>query len=160
MIRLIRCDDRLIHGQCMISVTKEYNIDRIIVVDDFTATNAILRNVFEKAVNSRIKATCVTVEQSVNEIEKAKTNDENTLILMKTPQVFVELRKRVGSLPDELNIGPMSNRKGTKRVALWCNLLPSEIEAVRQLVENGVHVYFRQVMNNKQIEWSDVKDKL
>ena len=41
MLTLIRCDDRLIHGQCMTVIVKDYDIERILVVDDFTATNPI-----------------------------------------------------------------------------------------------------------------------
>ena len=42
MISLVRCDDRLIHGQCMTVIVKAYDIQEIIVVDQFTATNAVL----------------------------------------------------------------------------------------------------------------------
>ena len=39
MINLIRCDDRLIHGQCMTRLVQHYFIKNIIVIDEFTATN-------------------------------------------------------------------------------------------------------------------------
>ena len=39
MINLIRCDDRLIHGQCMTRLVQHYFIKNIIVIDEFTPTN-------------------------------------------------------------------------------------------------------------------------
>ena len=41
MIVLARCDDRLIHGQCMTVIVQEYDIRSIIIVDNETAENPI-----------------------------------------------------------------------------------------------------------------------
>lgn len=38
-ITVLRCDDRLIHGQCIVKVLNDYKIDYIILVDAFTASN-------------------------------------------------------------------------------------------------------------------------
>ena len=43
MINLIRCDDRLIHGQCMTRLVQHYFIKNIIVIDEFTATNPTMK---------------------------------------------------------------------------------------------------------------------
>ena len=56
MLTLIRCDDRLIHGQCMTVIVKAYDIEEIIVVDNFTATNSVLKTVFRTAVPPHMKA--------------------------------------------------------------------------------------------------------
>jgi len=37
MIKLVRCDDRMIHGQCIVRVIGDFQIERIIGVDNFTA---------------------------------------------------------------------------------------------------------------------------
>ncbi len=159
MISLARCDDRLIHGQCMISVTKEYDIKRIIVVDNFTASNAILRVVFETAVPSNMKASCYTLEQAIDPIKEAMINNENTLILMKTPQVYVELRKVIDGLPNNFNIGPMSSKKGATPATGWAHLLPEEVAAIKELVNSGVRVFFKQTQSNPLIEWKDLASK-
>ncbi len=41
MISLIRCDERLIHGQCMQFIVSDYSIKRILVVDNATAMNPV-----------------------------------------------------------------------------------------------------------------------
>ena len=41
MISLVRCDDRLIHGQCMTKIVKDYDIKKIMVIDEFTALNPV-----------------------------------------------------------------------------------------------------------------------
>ena len=77
MIALVRCDDRLIHGQCMTVIVKAYDIKEIIVVDEFTATNAILKTVFKTAVPPSMKADVFTVPDALPKIKEALTNDED-----------------------------------------------------------------------------------
>lgn len=104
MLTLVRCDDRLIHGQCMTVIIKEYDIERILVVDDFTAKNSILKTVFQKAMPPEIKGNVYTIKDSVQEITEAMNNNERTLLLMKSPIVYRDLRKEVANL----KVDPMS----------------------------------------------------
>ena len=47
MIVFIRCDDRLIHGQCQTKIIPLNKITRVIGVDDATAANPMLKRIFE-----------------------------------------------------------------------------------------------------------------
>ena len=159
MIALVRCDDRLIHGQCMTVIVKEYDIKEIIVVDNFTATNAVLKTVFRSAVPSNMKADVFTVTDSIPKIKEALGNDVRTMVLMKSPIVYLELLKAMDDLPKELNVGPMTNRKGSTSITPAINLMPDEAEAVKEAVGMGAHIYFRQVPEQPLVEWEQVKDK-
>ena len=132
MIDLLRCDDRLIHGQCIVRVINDGNIGRIILVDDFTAGTPVM-------VHSIMPPT------------------ESVLVLVKDPCVALKLLKATDKLPRELNIGPMSNRNNTKKATFYSYLLPEEAAACRELTEMGIRVFFRQVPDEKEIEWTEVK---
>ena len=84
MITLIRCDERLIHGQCMQFIITDNAITRIIVVDDATAKNSLLRSIFTNAVPANITANVYTIAESLDVIRDSMTNDVKTLLLMKT----------------------------------------------------------------------------
>lgn len=43
MITFIRSDDRLIHGQCQTKIIPMNKINRVICVDDATASNSMLK---------------------------------------------------------------------------------------------------------------------
>ena len=85
-------------------------------------------------------------------------DDSHTLLLMKSPIVFRDLRKEMDQLPAELNIGPMSNRKNTKEATPTAFLLPDEAAAIKELAADNVHIYFRQLPSQKTIEWDDIKN--
>ena len=160
MIVLVRCDDRLIHGQCMTVIIHHYDVKRIIVVDDFTAGNSILRTVFQAAAPPGIDTKVYSVKDAAQPIREALDDDVRTLLLMKNPKTYPEIAAEVPDLPKEFNVGPMSNRKGTTAILSYINLLPDEAEAVRRIADSGVHVYFRQVPSQDTVEWDDVKNKL
>ena len=159
MLTLIRCDDRLIHGQCMTVITKEYDIARIIVVDDTTANNPILKTVFTTAVPPSMSAKVYTVDEAVPEITAAREDNVKTLVLMKDPTVYNQLLEKMPDLPKTLNVGPMSSRKDTISVTKTIHLLPKEAEAVKELAAKGVDVYFQQVPAEHKVTWAEVADR-
>lgn len=158
MIKLMRCDDRLIHGQFMTVVSREYDADNVIVIDDFTASNEILKSVFATAVPKSMKSGVYTKQNSIEQVRKALTDSTNTIVLMKEPAVFLFLLEHLPDLPKSLNIGPMSSRKGTLSVSHSTHLLSKEVEDIKELVSRGIDVYFRQVPSEKMTKWEDVKN--
>ncbi len=159
MIVLVRCDDRLIHGQSMTVIVKEYKINNIIVIDPTTAANPILRTIFQKAVPAAIHADVYNVDGAIPAIEKALTDGSTTEILMKEPQPYAELLEKVEGIPKTLNVGPMSAHKGTIRVNPAINVLPAEGEALKKAVSLGAEVYFQQVPSQQRIDWDQVADQ-
>lgn len=160
MIKLVRSDERLIHGQCMQFIVSDYSIKHILVVDDATANNALLKSIFTQAVPKSLKADVYTTVGAKDAIEQAVSNDVSTLLLMKNPRTLVKLMELVPSIPKMLNIGPQMARKGIK-CADYATLYPEDIEACKTLVANGVHVYFNAIGGQgASIEWSSVVNKL
>ena len=158
MITLIRCDDRLIHGQCIVRVLSDFNIEKIVIIDDFTASNDVLKNVFLLAVPPQAKAVIFTTKEAIANLPQYVENNENVLLLMKSPTVALELFKSLPQLKQELNIGPSSYRPDTTKVTTYAYLSKEEMDAVNQLVERKVRVYFNQTIDQKIIEWNEVKD--
>ena len=158
-IVLLRCDDRLIHGQCIVRVLNDYKVDQIILVDAFTAANPIMENVYKMSVPSTVKLSLVDPAsgEAIELIERASADESSTLVLVKDPVVVLDLQKRTDSLPKSLDIGPMSNRAGTRKVTYFSFLLQAEEQACEGLSDFGVRVFFQQVPGEKAVEWSEVK---
>lgn len=156
-IKILRCDDRLIHGQCIVRILNDYQIDHIILVDSFTATNPVMKQIYKMAVPQSIAIDTLAPADAVSVIEAAAAADDNTLVLVKDPIVALELVKATDALPRELNIGPMSNRLETSKKTFYSYLLPGEEAACDGLTDLGVRVYFQQVPGEKEIEWAEVR---
>lgn len=153
MIRLVRVDERLIHGQTMQFVVPDYSIRKIIVVDDLTATNALLKSIFQTAVPKHIKANVYTLEESIDAIKDALIDSEITLLLLKYPRTYLKLKSLIVNLPNELNIGSQMAKNGTK-YAEYASLSEEDVNACKKLVSDGVRVYFNAIgSSGSSIEW-------
>lgn len=110
-ITVLRCDDRLIHGQCIVKVLNDYKIDYIILVDAFTASNPVMSNIYKMSVPPNVHLDVASAQSAIALIEQAEESSERTLVLVKDPIIALKLQKNCTVLPKALNIGPMSNRK-------------------------------------------------
>lgn len=154
-IRLLRCDDRLIHGQCIVRILRDYDIDHIVLVDSFTASNPVMKQIYKMSVPQTTVIDTLSPSDAIETIEDAASAPDNTLVLVKDPVVALELERATSALPKELNIGPMSNRLGTKKRTFFAYLLDPEAKACDELTRLGVRVFFQQVPGEKEVEWSD-----
>lgn len=156
-IDVLRCDDRLIHGQCIVRVISDGYIEHIILVDDFTASTPVMTNIYKMAVPPNVTIDVVTTASAPTVVDEYANRKEKTLVLVKDPCVALTLQQNTDKLPKELNIGPMSNRNDTKKATFYSYLLQKEQEACDSLVDMGIRVYFRQVPDEKEIEWTSVR---
>ena len=157
MFVLVRCDDRLIHGQCVVRVIKDFSVQRIVVADDFISTNPTLKKICELAAPAGIQAEVLPVAEVASRAAAYAAAAERVLLLMKSPETAEKLYMQSGdSLPKELNIGPMSSRKNTKKLAFYCHMTEAEIAAAQHLSDAGVRVYLNQVLGQPIVEWANI----
>ena len=159
MLKLLRCDDRLIHGQCVTKLISHYEVKDIIVIDNFTASNAMLCKIFASAVPKGIDCKVVTVDNAKTLLPEAMENDKNTIVLMKTPDIMYELYQSVEGLPKEYNIASVPSAAGRKAITNFTYLDEKQAAAVKGMVDMGVHIWFQLIPDSQLYEWDDVKDK-
>jgi mannose/fructose/N-acetylgalactosamine-specific phosphotransferase system component IIB len=159
MIKLVRCDDRLIHGQCMTNVVRVNDINNIIVIDDETAQDPVLKMIFSAAVPNTIKANVYSQQEAVEVVKTAQQDKSVTLILMRHPEYYPALRKQVSGLPNRFNIGPMAQKQGAVEATNFAFLLPQEAAALKELADDNVEVYFQQTNLGPVTEWKSVSSK-
>ncbi|MEG1462889.1 MAG: PTS sugar transporter subunit IIB [Anaerorhabdus sp.] len=160
MINLVRCDDRLIHGQCMTKIVQHFFIKEIIVIDDFTANNAVLKLVFEKAVPPSMKAAVYRIDNCEEAIRSSITNDIGTLILFRSPLIAEKLYDLIDELPKTFMIGPVAKKAGGKEANFGTYLSKEEIESLARMVDKNIEPYFQILPEQKRFNWDDVKGKL
>lgn len=159
MITLVRCDDRLIHGQCMTRIVPHYKIKDILVVDDMTANNSLLKSIFEKAVPPNMSATVSNIQEASEKLEDYANSKNNTLILVKSPKTAYELFKSKPELIEEFMIGPVAMKNNAKEMRPGTYLLPEEIDALENLYEMNVEIFFQVIPENKKTLWKEIRSK-
>ena len=125
-ILLTRIDDRLIHGQVVVGWAQSLKANHIVVVNDEIVENDMQKFLFRMATPTDIKLSMLTIGEAADRIKKREFDDDDVILLAKTPADIVEMIKQGGKIP-ELNIGGMHFGKDA------CRLFPLQKEIVRPL---------------------------
>ncbi len=162
MINLIRCDDRLIHGQCMTTLVQYYHINHIIVIDETTATNAQLKMLIELLAMPGKKNEVFTLDDAIEPVKAAINDNVGTMIAFRFPEVAKELFDRVEDLPKKLMIGPVVKTDDNDVEAqIGTYLSQAQIDALSYLAdEKGVEIFFQTTPEMKRTEFADFKAKI
>ncbi len=99
-----------------------------------------MSNISKMSVPPNVHLDVASAQSAIALIEQAEKSSERTLVLVNDPIIALELQKNCTVLPKALNIGPMSNRKGTKKATYFSYLLDSEAAACEELHAMGIHV--------------------
>jgi PTS system mannose-specific IIB component len=155
-LKLVRVDDRLIHGQVVAIWLKALGARRIVIVDDRTAADEFLREILELAAPPGVPVEVHDVEHGTQRVRDLAAAPEPIFVLMRSPLTAVRLREAGVEFP-LLNVGGMGAGPGRKVLYRNISASPEEIEAMRRLEEMGTTVELRIVENDRPVMFATVK---
>ena len=159
VIRLVRVDNRLIHGQVATGWISKSGANKIVVVDDRSATNELMRDVLELATPPGIHLDVYTVAQAAEEWKKDQFGAGSVMVILKSiPYAFDAYQKGFGFA--ELQIGGTISGAGRKVLEGAVSLNPEEFEMLQKLSEAGVEVTIQQTVQTKITAWRDAAKRL
>jgi len=154
-LKLVRVDDRLIHGQVVAIWLKTVGADRIIIVDDRTAQDAFLTEVLTLAAPPGVPVEVYGLADGIERVARAAGDDEQVFVLMRSP--ITALRLREAGIPfDTLNVGGIGAGPGRKPLYKNISANAEELEAMRALERAGTRVELRIVPDDRGVAFSAI----
>ena len=149
-VKLVRVDDRLVHGQVMTSWVKFTGANKIMVVDDEVANDALMKTVLKGVVPANVKLGIFTIAKATDRLVKGFKPDDKVIILVKTPETIDAIQK-AGVDFSELCIGGMGTRADRK--TLWRNIAcnDSERAALKSLIDAGCDCFIQIVADDSRV---------
>lgn len=148
-IKMIRIDDRLVHGQIAAAWSKTLQLKRIWVIDDGVAKDEFVKSVMKMVSPAGVRLVITGEDEVQKLVNKYEEDEDNTLILMKLPKVAKKVFDAGVSLR-ELNVGGMG--AGPNRETLFKNISASaeEKKELEEMRNSGIKVYFQVTPGEKQ----------
>jgi D-glucosaminate PTS system EIIB component len=154
-LRLVRIDDRLIHGQVVAGWLRTLGAQRIVIVDDATARDEFLREVLTLAAPQGVPVeVCDVAAGAVRCIELAATA-EPVIVLVRSPRTVLALR-RAGVPIVVVDLGGMGAGPGRRRLHKTISMSPDEIRELRELEQLGTRVEIQIVADDRPIPFRSV----
>ena len=155
-LRLVRIDDRLIHGQVVAVWLKALGAKRIVIVDDKTARDDFLREILELAAPPGVQVEVFELARGIERVRELETAPEPVFVLMRSPITALRLREAGVAFP-LLNVGGIGAGPGRKPLYRNISASPEELDAMRRLEAMGTRVELRIVESDRPVAFSSVK---
>ncbi|WP_313076736.1 PTS system mannose/fructose/N-acetylgalactosamine-transporter subunit IIB [Lacrimispora sp.] len=99
MIKMMRVDDRLIHGQVAVMWSKELGIQRIIVASDTIAANDIQVSALKMAAPTGVKAAILPIDKAVEILNDPRAQQMKILVISNNPEDLLKIMEKIEEKP-------------------------------------------------------------
>jgi len=159
MNKMIRIDERLIHGQVAYLWTKHLNLDRILVANDSVAKNEIQKTSLVMAAGDKVKASIVEVKDAIDILNDERINNLKVLVLVNNPQDALFICQNVMGIP-KVNVGNYGRVSGKikDKKTITDNLYVenSDISLFKKIIDLNIPLEYQLVPDNTPL---DLKNK-
>jgi mannose/fructose/N-acetylgalactosamine-specific phosphotransferase system component IIB len=143
-IVLVRIDDRLIHGQVLEGWVPALGAQEVLVANDVLAEDEIQKMILEAVTPETVRVTINTVDTIADILRKDGDSLVRRMIILDHPADALRL-KRAGVRFDRLNLGNLRSEKGVVRLSRSVIICQPCVDALRQIIHEGVRVYIQSV---------------
>ena len=143
-IKLLRVDNRLVHGQVAVTWTATLSIQKIIVVDDEVAYSSISQKLMQSIAKSvNIKICFYTIDKFIEEFH-TKFFESKVFVVVKTIQVARKLIEGGVTCP-RINIGNIHYQKGRVAFNRKMYVTQQDVEDIEYLISKDCDVFYQDV---------------
>ncbi len=136
-IKHLRIDNRLVHGQIVVSWLQATGSDTVIVANDVIAADDFQKTMLVAVSPPGIRERILSIDETLAYVKDPAHADEQIFLLVKEPADALRLH-RGGIGLTTMNVGNMAFVVGAKRVSNTVFVSPRDIEAARALTAEGV----------------------
>ncbi len=164
MIKLLRIDDRLIHGQIATTWIKTLMVNSIIVANDKVVEDELQVIALKMAVPYGIKIAIKSIDDALKLISDPRFSSLDSLVIVNNPRDALTIAKNNIELIEEINIGNYYGNKDipeNKKIKFDKSVFldPEDLDVLREICELPLEFNFQLVPNeNKRKVSSSLKN--
>ena len=150
MIKILRLDERLIHGQVAFAWTNSLGADCIFVINDDVADNKLRMTSLKLAAPGGIKFVAKSVDDAIELLNGNKTDKYKLFLIVDNTADALRLVKEVKDV-DHVNLGNMKVKEGAQGLTPSIAVTEADVENIREMLAAGAEVECRAVHTDKKI---------
>lgn len=152
MIKLLRVDHRLLHGQVAVSWFNSLGANTILVANDDVASDDFRKSAIRLAKPEKAKLVMKSIDNSIEAINSGITDKYKMLVVVESVDDAQKLIAGTNGAIKALNLGGTKASEATTNYSKTINLTTNEADKLENLKKDGVDVYIQQVPNeDKQV---------
>lgn len=160
MIKALRVDERLVHGQIAMVWSKDLKLDGLVVANDETAANPTQQMALKMAVPSGIKIIIKSVDDAAALVRNPKAGNMRLMVLVRTVADAVKFASQVEGI-EYVNVGNVGKTvsEDKKTITKFVMLTDSEIASLKELVTIYPETAFQVIPSDEKTLASEIISK-
>lgn len=147
-IILTRIDDRLLHGQVIVSWIPYLNVNEVLIVDDEYSKDDFMTSLYKSAAPEHINVNILSVVGAL-EYLLDNSNNRRILVLLKNIENLERLiDSKVGI--NKVNLGGLGNAVGRKQYHNSLFLSEKEYETIKNIEKKGIEIEIKMLPKDKE----------
>lgn len=155
MIKLLRVDHRLLHGQVAFSWTASLGTDCILIANDAIVKDDLKMTAVRLAKPSGVKLVIKNIEDSIKALNSGVTDKYKLFIVVGSIKDAYRIAKEVDEI-NSINLGGIKSIPEAKQISKAIFVTEEDIKDLKELNEKGVEIEIRQVPNDSKINAIDL----
>ena len=151
-VKLVRIDDRLIHGQVATTWIKNYEIEQVLIINDKAANDPIQKSVVGLAAPPGVKVMIFGVNQFINILKKSEIK-KSTMLLFTTSTDVLKIVESGWVDIKEVNAGGMRFNDTRKRLTKAISVTPEEEQAFVKMMDKGIKINVQMVPKDTSVDF-------
>lgn len=149
MIKMIRVDYRLLHGQVAVSWVGTLGVDALLLVSDTLKNDKLRMETLALAKPSGIKVVVKNTDEAINVIKSGKTDRYSMFVICETVGIADRLAREFGV--KSINLGNISFGEGKRKLSKSVYVDPNEEKTIKSLVDDGYDLFIQMVPTENKI---------
>jgi mannose/fructose/N-acetylgalactosamine-specific phosphotransferase system component IIB len=159
-VKHVRMDNRLIHGQILVSWNAVFKIEHLIVTNDAVARDPMQVTLLKAVAPLGCKVSVLSIQDCVAYCASPAAEKENIFVIAKFPEDGLALEETGLKLP-VLNLGNQAFVRGSKRVSNTVYLTETGVKALKKLHEMGIKITCRMMPDESETDyWPTIQKAL
>lgn len=150
MIKMVRVDYRLLHGQVAFSWTQALGADALLLVSDTVKNDPLRMKALRLAKPAGTKVVIKTSDEAIQQIKSGVTDKYKLFIICETLPIASKLVKEIGE--KAINLGNMPFAEDKEQVTKSIFLNKEDKELIKELADQGIDLFIQMVPSENKID--------
>lgn len=147
-IVLTRIDDRLLHGQVIVSWIPYLNVNEVLIVDDEYSKDDFMSSLYKNAAPEHINVSILSVK-AASEYLLDNDDDRRILLLLKNIENLERLIDSNLGI-NKVNLGGLGKAVGRKQYHNSLFLSEKEYEIIKNIEKKGIELEIKMLPKDKE----------
>lgn len=159
MIKFLRVDHRLLHGQVAFSWTQQLGVDCILIANDELMNDELQKTTIKLAKPNNIKLVIKNIDDSIKALNSGITDSYKLFIIVKSIKDAYQLAMNVSEIT-AINLGGIKEEAHLKALSKTIYVSPEDIQMLKELEAKNISSFIQQVPTEQKLLIKDIINKI